>query len=80
MADTLRPYLTCVRHTLDAALCLQRSPCQQVERYNKPEVEFQYVACTASQASEINTPKATRHTTTHTAQRNNSSALYISPH
>lgn len=43
MADTLRPYLTCIRHTLDAAFCLQNSPCQQVERYNKPEVEFQYV-------------------------------------
>mmetsp|Transcript_908 Transcript_908/g.3290 ORF Transcript_908/g.3290 Transcript_908/m.3290 type:complete len:170 (+) Transcript_908:194-703(+) len=41
MADTLRPYLTCIRHTLDAAFCLQNSPCQQVERYNKPEVEFQ---------------------------------------
>eukprot|EP00850_Spirogloea_muscicola_P010606 SM000063S19996 [mRNA] locus=s63:112174:114031:- [translate_table: standard] len=40
MANTLRPYLTCIRNTLQAALCLQDFPCQLVERHNKPEVEF----------------------------------------
>ena len=40
MADAYRPYLTCIRSTLSAALCLQNFPCQQVERQNKPEVEF----------------------------------------
>ena len=43
MANTLRPYLTCVRSTLEAACCLQNFPCQQVERHNKPEVEYKYV-------------------------------------
>eukprot|EP00897_Mesotaenium_endlicherianum_P008118 jgi/Mesen1/7334/ME000377S06552 len=40
MANTLRPYLTCIRNTLNAALCLQNFPCQEVERHNKPEVEL----------------------------------------
>ncbi|KAL4326510.1 hypothetical protein AHAS_Ahas13G0007300 [Arachis hypogaea] len=40
MASTLRPYLTCIRNTLDAAMCLQNFPCQEVERHNKPEVEL----------------------------------------
>jgi len=40
MANTLRPYLTCIRNTLAAAMCLQNFPCQEVERHNKPEVEF----------------------------------------
>ncbi|GAQ81690.1 Actin-related protein Arp2/3 complex subunit ARPC4 [Klebsormidium nitens] len=40
MANTLRPYLTCIRNTLNATLCLQNFPCQEVERHNKPEVEF----------------------------------------
>jgi len=38
--NTLRPYLTCIRNTLTAAMCLQNFPCQEVERHNKPEVEF----------------------------------------
>ena len=41
MANTYRPYLKCVQSTLSAALCLQNFPCQQVERQNKPEVEFE---------------------------------------
>ena len=41
MANTLRPYVECVRSTLRAALCLQAFPCQQVERQSKPEVEAQ---------------------------------------
>mmetsp|Transcript_33849 Transcript_33849/g.40938 ORF Transcript_33849/g.40938 Transcript_33849/m.40938 type:complete len:171 (+) Transcript_33849:268-780(+) len=41
MSNTLRPYLTCVRNTLTAALCIQNFPCQQVERHNRPEVEYQ---------------------------------------
>ncbi|KAK2158023.1 hypothetical protein LSH36_178g00015 [Paralvinella palmiformis] len=39
MATTLRPYLTAVRHTLTAALCLENFSSQVVERHNKPEVE-----------------------------------------
>ncbi|MQM16379.1 hypothetical protein Taro_049337 [Colocasia esculenta] len=39
-ANTLRLYLTCIRNTLEAALCLQNFPCQEVERHNKPEVEL----------------------------------------
>uniref|UniRef100_A0A804P632 Actin-related protein 2/3 complex subunit 4 n=2 Tax=Zea mays TaxID=4577 RepID=A0A804P632_MAIZE len=39
-ANTLRLYLTCIRNTLEAAMCLQNFPCQEVERHNKPEVEL----------------------------------------
>jgi len=39
MANTLAPYLGCVRASLNAALCLQNFASQQVERHNKPEVE-----------------------------------------
>ncbi|KAH0992695.1 hypothetical protein GBA52_004178 [Prunus armeniaca] len=41
-SNTLRLYLTCIRNTLDAAMCLQNFPCQEVERHNKPEVELKY--------------------------------------
>lgn len=40
---TLRPYLSAVRHTLSAAMCLQNFNSQVVERHNKPEVEVRYV-------------------------------------
>ncbi|KAL6638268.1 hypothetical protein ACP70R_023655 [Stipagrostis hirtigluma subsp. patula] len=40
VANTLRLYLTCIRNTLEAAMCLQNFPCQEVERHNKPEVEL----------------------------------------
>ncbi|GAA6009306.1 hypothetical protein JCM10207_004344 [Rhodosporidiobolus poonsookiae] len=39
MSNTLRPYLTAVRHTLTAALTLEPFPSQLVERHNVPEVE-----------------------------------------
>ncbi|RUS15432.1 ARP2/3 complex 20 kDa subunit-domain-containing protein, partial [Endogone sp. FLAS-F59071] len=39
MSNTLRPYLTAVRSTLTAALCLENFPSQVVERHNKPEIE-----------------------------------------
>ncbi|CAG7833918.1 unnamed protein product [Allacma fusca] len=39
MAATLRPYLSAVRHTLTAAMCLENFSSQVVERHNKPEVE-----------------------------------------
>ncbi|XP_046546868.1 actin-related protein 2/3 complex subunit 4 [Haliotis rubra] len=39
MAATLKPYLTAVKHTLTAAMCLQNFDSQIVERHNKPEVE-----------------------------------------
>jgi len=39
MAISLKPYLDCIRATLDAALCLQNFGSQEVERHNKPEVE-----------------------------------------
>ena len=35
---TLKPYLTAVRHTLSAAICLHNFNSQVVERHNKPEV------------------------------------------
>jgi len=39
MSQTLKPYLNCVRSTLNAAMCLQNFGSQVVERHNKPEVE-----------------------------------------
>ncbi|KNE66886.1 hypothetical protein AMAG_13825 [Allomyces macrogynus ATCC 38327] len=39
MSNTLRPYLTAVRSTLKAAMCLENFASQVVERHNKPEVE-----------------------------------------
>ncbi|GBG69648.1 hypothetical protein CBR_g4477 [Chara braunii] len=40
-SSTMRPYLSSIRETLNTALCLQNFPCQEVERHNKPEIEFQ---------------------------------------
>ena len=39
MAATLRPYLSAVRATLTASMCLENFDSQVVERHNKPEVE-----------------------------------------
>ncbi|CAO1635785.1 unnamed protein product [Parajaminaea phylloscopi] len=39
MSNTLRPYLSCVRATLTAAMALENFGSQVVERHNKPEVE-----------------------------------------
>jgi len=39
MAISLKPYLDCIRATLEAAMCLQNFGSQEVERHNKPEVE-----------------------------------------
>lgn len=39
-AATLRPYLSAVRCTLEAAMCLENFSSQVVERHNKPEVEI----------------------------------------
>lgn len=41
MANTLAPYLSAIRSSLDSALCLRNFPSQTVERHNKPEVELQ---------------------------------------
>ncbi|KAG3107551.1 hypothetical protein PI124_g14841 [Phytophthora idaei] len=41
MANTLAPYLSSIRSSLDSALCLRNFPSQTVERHNKPEVELQ---------------------------------------
>ena len=38
--NTIRPYLNCIRHTLNATCCLRNFPSQQIERHNIPEVEF----------------------------------------
>ncbi|KAI8977075.1 hypothetical protein BDF20DRAFT_913450 [Mycotypha africana] len=38
-SNTLRPYLTAVRSTLTAALCLENFSSQVAERHNAPEVE-----------------------------------------
>ncbi|BFZ08573.1 hypothetical protein BsWGS_11612 [Bradybaena similaris] len=40
MASTLKPYLTAVKETLNAAICLQNFDSQMVERHNKPEIEI----------------------------------------
>ncbi|SCU94450.1 LAFA_0F21902g1_1 [Lachancea sp. 'fantastica'] len=39
MSQSLRPYLTAVRHSLQAALNLTNFSSQVVERHNRPEVE-----------------------------------------
>lgn len=39
MSATLRPYLSAVRKTLEAAMCIVDFNSQLVERHNKPEVE-----------------------------------------
>merc|ERR1712150_129573 len=39
MAATLKPYLTAIKNTLTAAICVQNFNSQVVERHNKPEVE-----------------------------------------
>lgn len=44
MAHTLAPYLEVIRHTLNAALCLQNYPSQVVERQSRPEIEFKDTA------------------------------------
>ncbi|KAJ1617650.1 actin-related protein 2/3 complex subunit 4-like protein [Pavlovales sp. CCMP2436] len=38
-AHVLQPYLDCIRHSLNASLCLQNFASQIVERHNKPEIE-----------------------------------------
>merc|ERR1712088_84056 len=35
------PYLKAVKHTLEAAMCLENFSSQKVERHNKPEIEMQ---------------------------------------
>jgi len=39
MTTTLKPYLACIRATLEAALCLRNFPSQSIERQNRPEIE-----------------------------------------
>lgn len=39
MSQSLKPYLTAVRHSLNSALCLQDFSSQLVERHNYPEIE-----------------------------------------
>lgn len=39
MSATLKPYLSCVRATLGAAVCVEHFSSRVVERYNQPEVE-----------------------------------------
>ena len=41
---TLKPYLKAVKHTLEAAMCLENFSSQKVERHNKPEIEVSGVA------------------------------------
>ena len=35
----MKPYLNCVKRTLQAAMCLENFSSQKVERHNKPEIE-----------------------------------------
>ncbi|KAJ0810535.1 putative arp2/3 complex subunit protein [Helianthus annuus] len=51
-ASSVRLYLTCIRNTLEAAMCLQNFPCQEVERHNKPEVEMKYVVICRNEAEK----------------------------
>jgi len=39
MSATLRPYLSAVRRTLEASICVVNFNSQVVERHNKPEIE-----------------------------------------
>ena len=39
MSATLKPYLSAVRRTLEAAVCLVNFNSQVIERHNKPEIE-----------------------------------------
>jgi len=39
MSLALKPYLDCVKATLQAALCVENFASQIVERHNKPEIE-----------------------------------------
>lgn len=39
MSQSLRPYLTAVRYSLEAALTLANFSSQEVERHNRPEIE-----------------------------------------
>lgn len=50
-ATTLGPYLECIRHTLEASLCLRNFPSELVERHNKPEIEIQCAARAAQPPS-----------------------------
>ncbi|OUM54287.1 hypothetical protein BVG19_g3652 [[Candida] boidinii] len=44
MSQSLRPYLTAVRHSLNAALCLEDFSSQIVERHSYPEIENKHTA------------------------------------
>ncbi|KAH3744974.1 ARP23 complex 20 kDa subunit [Pelomyxa schiedti] len=35
----IKPYVTCIKETITAAMCLENFPSQLIERHNKPEVE-----------------------------------------
>ncbi|KAM9916222.1 hypothetical protein OXX59_010152, partial [Metschnikowia pulcherrima] len=39
MSQSLKPYLTAVRTSLTAAICLEDFSSQLVERHNRPEIE-----------------------------------------
>ena len=39
MSLALRPYLDCIKATLQSALCIENFASQIVERHNKPEIE-----------------------------------------
>nr|BAH70544.1 ACYPI001795 [Acyrthosiphon pisum] len=41
MTTTLKPYLSVVKHSLDAAICISQFYSQVVERHSKPEIEMQ---------------------------------------
>ena len=40
MATASRAYFTAIESSLTAAFALTNVPCQDVERYSKPEIEF----------------------------------------
>ncbi|RLN72836.1 hypothetical protein BBJ28_00012736, partial [Nothophytophthora sp. Chile5] len=52
-ANTLAPYLSAIRSSLDSALCLRNFPSQTVERHNKPEIELRCVAVEVFACKEL---------------------------
>ncbi|AOW30866.1 hypothetical protein MG5_05440 [Candida albicans P57072] len=45
MSQSLKPYLTAVRASLTAAICLEDFSSQLIERHNRPEIEVDSKSC-----------------------------------
>lgn len=60
MSNTLRPYLNTIRSTLSAAMSVRNLPCLQVERHNRPEVEYKCVRRSALRCMRRGAARAPR--------------------